>query len=435
LSIFNAIQRLNTPGTVPLESSGDLAMQVGAHMPYHVRPVPELYSGRAGYATLPVRPLILLGALGEVTAGPLTPAGEQLYVTASWAILRYLHAFDGISAQTGELCLHVVTDNLRHHRRQLFSEDFGIAIAVHALRQHLPRRRQPPSFIDADWKLKDLVDAGEVTWTGPRRPDYLGWCDSGTGRTFLVLECKGCSSSRAESIAQLRDGLGQAVSVRSNFWPTRHFVIGTVVSSADRRIFAHAVEVAPQSPPVQVAPEATEVTSGSNILYRAHQASLLRLVGAHAEAAKLLDRDEQVASRARSLHIDGEAYMGITLPVPASDSDGVLTVALRASAFTAAAEGSRRLPDKESWSRALASGKSDDWQLTGSEQPLPEKYLAGPWASITSARQRQDPHEETVTQDLPPAVWPVMTAEGQAAVETIDGLRIQLAPADDSELQ
>lgn len=194
MSIFKAIQRLSVPGTVPLESSGALAVQVGAQTPYHVRPVPELYSGPVGYTRRRVTPLLLLEALGEVTAAPLTPEGELLLWAGSWAISRYLWAFDDVDAKTGELRMHTITDNLRHHRRQLFSEDFGIAVAAHALMQRLWGCGEPPLLLDADWELENLVARKVVTRTGPKRPDYVGWYDSAAGRTFVVLECKGCSS-------------------------------------------------------------------------------------------------------------------------------------------------------------------------------------------------------------------------------------------------
>lgn len=216
--------------------------------------------------------------------------------------------------------------------------------------------------------------------------------------------------------------------------PTRHFVVGSVVSHSNQRIFAHAVEVAPPYPTLK-RPAPAELDVTTNLLDLAHKARLLRLVGAHAEAAKLLEHDEHMTSTARSLIVEGDQYRGIALPIPASGGDGTLTVALRAASFEAAAAGLPRVIDAASLSRARRAGSENEWLLEGSEEPLPEQYLAGPWASITSARKRQDLHEGTIKRDLPPVVWPVTTAKGQAAVETIDGLRIQLALAGDSELQ
>jgi hypothetical protein len=426
MPLLDAVRRLTTVGSVPLESSDALAVAVGAASPYAVRPVPELYSGPTGYGGLPTTPLQLLEALGGVTAGPLTPDYELLVAAGSWAILRYLWAFDDPHRGSTELRTHAVTGKVRHHRRQLFSEDFGIAVAARALAEHLWINGRPPPLLDADMVVDDLAAIGAIVHTGPRRPDYLGWLHHDAGTTLVVVECKGCSSSRAGSIQQLRAGLEQAVSVRGVGIPTRHFVVGSVVTRNTWRLFAHAIEVRPPRESLLSGrgPAPDEI---DEVFRRGDDARLLRLVGAHAEASRRLGRGEPEGITARELQLGGERYRGTLLPAPATDGVATLAVGLRDAVFAAAREGRPRELEPLLLERARSFGSLDDWFFQGSDEPLPLRFVTEEWEEVAGSRDRSKVLEERRTLQMPAASWAITEGE-HSVVETLDGVRVEVTP-------
>jgi hypothetical protein len=426
MSLAKARARLLAPVTLAVESSDLLALKISADSGYSVRPIPELHSGHAGYAHRRVWPISLLVALGEVTAAPLTPEGELLVWAGAWAILRYLWAFDQPGA-AGEMRLHDVTENLHHHRRQLFSEDMSIAVAASALTARLSHRGVPPLILlDADWELERLAGLGLLTWSGPSRPDYIGWYGSAAGPVFVVVECKGCSSSRRESVRQLTDGVAQAISVRSTRMPTRHFVLGAVVPRGGGRMLAHAVELALPQRPTQGGAHWLREARGP--LDRTHEARLLRLVGGHGEASALLGQEQPVLSRAQRLVLDGESYVGVTLPAPASGGEMTLTVALRGAGFAAAAAGSPRAIFRPP--PAMRSEAVEEPMQESAGEPLSDEYLTRAWEIATYGRKHRRRGNVNARERRDQLVWSVGGADGAVAVETVDGLRVQLAPAE-----
>ncbi|WP_434740848.1 hypothetical protein [Micromonospora sp. SH-82] len=245
---------LAAPGQYPVESSWKLADQVrqmlkSKDLDIDVRPVPELAELQVRNN---VRPLELLLGLGKTTsalpglaipgAGGL-PGLAALRTASRWAIIRYLWAF---AENRPDLRLSALTEQVRSHQRTLFSEQFGIAVATDLVEQVILDR--PAQVVDADAVSYDWMLGTEVGGLGTHRPDYFWYgTEAGKLRDVLVVEVKGTSGRRTQSVKQLCRGI-QQVSVPKQIKGVtmRRIVIG--VTLAGGHLKALAVETAEQDP-------------------------------------------------------------------------------------------------------------------------------------------------------------------------------------------
>ena len=146
----------------------------------------------------------LLHALGEITTPPATNYTD---LSATWAIIRYIWAFElGLQNIPMPLTLSLTARALDFHQKSLLSDQIGVGMAALIMK----RRFAVPAAIDVSIALND------PTWflfQGSRRsPDYLFHDRTINGPVFIV-ECKGNQSGRSETIHQLRSGTEQVQSV------------------------------------------------------------------------------------------------------------------------------------------------------------------------------------------------------------------------------
>lgn len=249
---------LGVPGSFGVVSDQDLADDVqkkaqervqkklpGAAAAATVRPVRQLEELNG--SRFPVRPCDLLHGLGKTTSAlpglRLAGAGGMpglmaLRTSSQWAILRYLWAFADRRPRLGlsDLAAHV-----RFRQRALLSEQFGIAIATDLVeRVLLPG---PGEVVDADAVQYDPYLGGPLASLGDHKPDYFWYVhQDGKVTDVLVVEVKGNSGRRRDTVDQLASGVAQVlVPARVAGARTRRLVIGTCLGGD--KITASAVEV------------------------------------------------------------------------------------------------------------------------------------------------------------------------------------------------
>jgi hypothetical protein len=286
-------RELLEPGYIALESSHDLADAVATRSGLNVVPIPELYTGE-DKAPIAVQalPISLLGALGTATAGPPTVGRSLLRMSGHWATARYAWAFDmpGPIATLGIhprlLRLSDPTDDVRYHRRALMSEDFGMAVASRLIRDVLRGGGTRPVALEADTIIDRLLHAGHIVRRHARsgrrsqQPDlFFGGRPAGKP-VLAVVECKGSSDGRATMVDQLAAGAHQALSVAGRAIPTRHFVVGAVVTRTRRTPEVHAVEVTTEDAAVA---DDGDADATLEELRRLTRLDLLRFAGVRAD--------------------------------------------------------------------------------------------------------------------------------------------------------
>ncbi|MEV5820876.1 hypothetical protein AB0L22_17080 [Micromonospora haikouensis] len=235
------------PGFYSVESSWKLAERVretllkSRDLEVDVRPVPELEELEI---RRPVSPIELLLGLGKTTsalpglaapgAGGL-PGLAALRTASKWAIIRYLWAF---AEHRPQLRLSALTDQVRQHQRTLFSEHFGIAVTTDLIEQMI--LSQPAQVVDADAVSYDQVLGSVMDSLGTHKPDYF-WYSTEGGRlsNVLVVEAKGNSAGRTESIRQLCRGVEQVLVPNPIPGVTmRRIVIGVTLAGGHLKAFA-----------------------------------------------------------------------------------------------------------------------------------------------------------------------------------------------------
>lgn len=187
-------------------------------------------------------------AVGRATAAIFSPTRQHFQISSRWAIARWFWAFDWTLPN---LRLSEHADEIRSHHRTAFSEALGLAAAL-LVAEHLAGDSLPPGIWNGGPMLLDidsLQPSGE-------RPDLmiLFGDPSGPGSTSgaYVLEAKGNSKGRDQSISQLRRGINQVLALSG---PAERLVVGATAPTRDSttaapsRVDVHAISV--PAPPAQ----------------------------------------------------------------------------------------------------------------------------------------------------------------------------------------
>lgn len=193
----------------------------------------------------------LLHALGRATSSlPAlsshgaagAPGLSALRMTSTWAIARYLWAFDDADPA---FKLSAITDQLRHHGKTLFSEQMGIATATYIVENLVIGQDKAPATIDIDAVFAHPALGPRVGALQAHRPDYL--VHTPGSRTLIVLEVKGNSSGRTQAVHQLGRAVAQVLAMPDVAdFGLRRLAIATTVSR--HRITCYAIEVRVHGP-------------------------------------------------------------------------------------------------------------------------------------------------------------------------------------------
>jgi hypothetical protein len=188
------------------------------------KPPPEIKTpvtvpSLAEIAQMRVRPIDLLRKIGDLTT-PTTVNMSSL--SASWATLRYFWAIEAAVAN-GAFKLSNDARQMDFHQKTLLSDEFGIGFGGLVLE----RLFNSPECIDVSAALADPISFSGIDQTGSAQPDYLMW-NSEQNNTYYVVECKGCQTTRAAALNQIRRGLEQ---IRSITFADRRVVSTLVVAT------------------------------------------------------------------------------------------------------------------------------------------------------------------------------------------------------------
>jgi hypothetical protein len=162
----------------------------------------------------------LLHALGEITTPPVPNYAD---LSATWAVLRYVWAFDRPPAAfASPLTLSATARTLDFHQKTLLSDQMGVAFAALVMNECFAM----PEAIDVSIALRD--PAWFLAPPATRRsPDYLFHDGTPNGPVFVV-ECKGNQTSFNETVHQLQSGSEQVQSISfANGRASTPFVIAT----------------------------------------------------------------------------------------------------------------------------------------------------------------------------------------------------------------
>lgn len=191
--------------------------------------VAAVYPPLTGTRTIAVRPIALLRKIGELT----TPKQINLArLSASWATRRYFWAIHdhGVQAPAQpEFYLSRDARMLERHQKTLLSDEFGIGFAGLIAEQLLGT----DNFVDIEYAVSNPQSYFGATAAFQRKPDYLMW---GTQMILFVIECKGCQTSEASVVKQLRRGLEQLPSISFPGQAAVNLVIATHLRGRSTRI-------------------------------------------------------------------------------------------------------------------------------------------------------------------------------------------------------
>ncbi|BAL89154.1 hypothetical protein AMIS_39340 [Actinoplanes missouriensis 431] len=216
-----------------------------------VRPVTWAPGSTSPMAATPIELLHKLGRVSSYLptlqhAGAAGLSGHiALNFASVWAIIRYLWAFDAPSVNPAQLRFSTITDELKKRSRALFSEHFGIALAVHLVEQHVANPTTAPITVDVDTAVSVPGSGAPLPAFGMERPDYLTFTTNANGRPQVIaIEAKGNVGGRSNSVRQLARAVQQLMATPS---VAKHLHRGIAVATSITNLVlrSYAVELHP----------------------------------------------------------------------------------------------------------------------------------------------------------------------------------------------
>jgi hypothetical protein len=120
---------------------------------------------------------------------------------------------------------------MERHQKTLLSDEFGVGFAALLMEQLF----RASHVVDMEFALADPVQYFGVQGDqSKRRPDYLMWAPGGT---VYVVECKGCQTSRASVLNQLRRGMEQVRTITIPGSVVPQLVVGTYMAKRQTTVF------------------------------------------------------------------------------------------------------------------------------------------------------------------------------------------------------
>jgi len=194
---------------------------------------PQVSQKLAGTQPWSIRPIDLLRKLGEMTTPPFLPLEKMPRLSASWATRRYFWAIEPVPAgSSSPFRLSSEARELDFHQKTLLSDEFGIGMAGLLMEQQLGAANN----LDTSYALRAPGSFQDISLNSAASPDYLMW---GSGKTYYVVECKGCQTTKSVAINQIRRGLEQVVSVNFGSGPytSETMVVSTFLGRTSTRLF------------------------------------------------------------------------------------------------------------------------------------------------------------------------------------------------------
>lgn len=216
---------------ITVDSSQSVSDSVNARARPEMRPKTAVpYAPLLGATVHGVRPIDLLRKIGEVT----TPRAVNLArLSASWATRRYFWCIQEARPLTAQSPFRLSPDarRMERHQKTLLSDEFGVGFAALLMEQLF----HATNVVDMEFALADPVQYfGVQANASRRRPDYLMWAPGGT---VYVVECKGCQTSRAGALNQLRRGMEQVPTISIPGSAVPQLVIGTYMAARATTVF------------------------------------------------------------------------------------------------------------------------------------------------------------------------------------------------------
>jgi hypothetical protein len=120
---------------------------------------------------------------------------------------------------------------MERHQKTLLSDEFGVGFAALIMEQLLGANRT----VDVQFALADPAAYFAVTrGHSKREPDYLMWAPGGQ---VYVVECKGCQTSKAAAMNQLRRGMEQVPTIEIPGSTTPQLVIATHLAKTRTTVY------------------------------------------------------------------------------------------------------------------------------------------------------------------------------------------------------
>lgn len=166
-------------------------------------------------ATVYIQPISLLHSIGRITTPPVPNLAD---LSSTWAIIRYLWAFEPVHSLGQQLLLSSIARQIDFHQKVLLSDEIGMGMAHYIMTEFFTTTE----VIDVSIALQELpVDLQYST-----SPDFLFFND--LNKKAYVVECKGNQSSYPATIDQLRRGTEQ---VPSLIFQDRRKVVALVIAT------------------------------------------------------------------------------------------------------------------------------------------------------------------------------------------------------------
>jgi hypothetical protein len=151
-------------------------------------------------ATVTIQPISLLHSIGRITTPPVPNLAD---LSSTWAIIRYLWAFEPAQNQGQQLLLSSIARQIDFHQKVLLSDEIGMGMAYYIMTEYF----NTTEVIDASIALQKLP----VHLQYSTSPDFLFFED--LNKEAFIVECKGNQSSYPATIDQLRRGTEQVPSL------------------------------------------------------------------------------------------------------------------------------------------------------------------------------------------------------------------------------
>jgi hypothetical protein len=154
--------------------------------------------------SIDLKPIRLLHSLGRITTPPIPNLAG---LSSTWAIIRYIWAFDN-NRRNNHLRLSHIARELDFHQKCLLSDEIGMGMAYYIMTNFF----NTPKHRDASLALHDST--WNITQVSTSIPDFLFFDDPAKG--VYVVECKGNQSGYSEMLDQMRRGTEQVPSIIFN---------------------------------------------------------------------------------------------------------------------------------------------------------------------------------------------------------------------------
>lgn len=207
-----------------VSSTNQLLNDVVASVSAPTKPL-AIVPGFAPGRVMRFRRFELLHALGEITTPPVPNFAN---LSATWAMVRYIWAFEADPAAIPALRRSAAAVDLDFYQKILLSGEIGVGLAALVMKLFFGVTKPG---VDVSAALKTPRYRLHRRRRTRRTPDYLFHNHAFSGHVYIV-ECKGNQTSYQQSINQLSSGAQQVRCVRfTNNRPTTSLVIASDLSS------------------------------------------------------------------------------------------------------------------------------------------------------------------------------------------------------------